>query len=240
MFAHAVSGLHGYQGIGRLVVAGTLSRNYGPNVIGHSVSAGGGSNYLTSGATRLPTGKWTIAAVIRCNSSWLADQTAIGYAESPGAGAFDRSIKSASGFWGGYLYDGAAKNVATGRTIVANEWATIVVTTNGSTLDAHVNGGSSGSVAVSNSGYTGYATPEFLIGNSASTGIDSTVALCLLLEDYWEAGKSRAWIDNPWQVFQPLPRRVFAVSTAVGGGGLVANPLFGGGTAANPLWGYVA
>lgn len=45
---------------------------------------------------------------------------------------------------------------------------------------------------------------------------------------------------NPWQLFQPLPRRVFAVNTATGGGGLVANPLFGGGTAANPLWGYIA
>jgi hypothetical protein len=69
---------------------------------------------------------------------------------------------------------------------------------------------------------------------------DGVIPLAGIYNRALSPGEITALSKNPWQLFQPIPRRVFAVSTAVGGGGLSANPLFGGGAAANPLWGYVA
>ena len=189
-------------------VGGTPTHKQMPNgAVGYETTWG--SNYFTSGPITLPVGQWTIATQYYYYNSAVDSAGLCGFAEAPGSTTYDRQIQwNGVAGWSIYIYDGAAKRAGVIPSEPVPYVITQVGTTNGSTLRTYWLGHDLTpkgwvAIAVSNSGYTSYTTPEFLVGytNSVATTPVATVSLALVTNRYWNEAMAVSFLANPWQIF---------------------------------------
>lgn len=95
--------------------------------------------------------------------SRTTSETIATMAESPGAIGFDRNTYiDSSGYPSFRIYDGTGKTVSDANAVSEGDLLAIVVTSDGSEISITVNGRRSTTAA--GDAYTGYATPEFVLG----------------------------------------------------------------------------
>lgn len=192
------------------------------------------SNYLST-PTIASAVNWTIGIVVIPVSSSATDGAALlGTCEAPGNSTYDRAVKFASGQYTGYLYDGAQKTTAGLGTITNGVPNVITVTAGNGVMSINVDGVQGADTAVSNSGYTGYTSPEFCIGNVNTTSYSGMyTALAFKAERAWSLQERKDFAANPFSVFLPLTKNIWVPVSAGGAGtGTLAATESGSDTAA--------
>lgn len=180
----------------------------------------GASEYRTIPVT-LPATAWTIAIVMWPLVAGVG-VAAAGICESPGNSTYDRSALINAAY-NAYLFDGGAKTaVAPGSAPAIKVPAAIVCRTDGASLVCDQDGIIGSGVSVANSGYTGYATPEFCLGyaNNHPYGGVVGIAICAFIPRMWSDAESLYWTRNAWSLCTQ-PRRIYVRVPSVAGG---ANP----------------
>lgn len=153
---------------------------------------GSTSDYLTTGSlgAQAPT-TWTFEVLFQVSST--SSQYICGYQEAPGNSTADRRLYlSSTGVLECQIFDGDNQYATAGVSIVAGGVYHVIVSCDGTNFHLAVNGISSGITTVLNGGYTGYATPEFIIGRGilpsgaggGDRGLDATVLLCNVYRVY--------------------------------------------------------
>lgn len=183
-----------------------------------------GGKALDTAATRYVTmpsfagaQTWTIAGLLTPTaavSTITPGATVMGTTESPGSGVSDRQIGVHNGAWYGHVFDGVGNQYAsTGVVPAIGRTDTVIATAPGSSIIAAANGVEA-SLSATNTGYTGYTTPEFCIGNvHLVTENDIAVALAVRVDGFsWDFGMRRAFLENPWQIFRPMQRRRYVLA----------------------------
>ena len=175
----------------------------------------------TKYATRItaaPTKPWSIAVAFTPISYPTVGHAIVGFAEAPNSNTFDRTIKyvtSPSIGFSAYIFDGATKEVAIAGALKTIE--VCVITCDGATLTLHRKGFGKATVAVSNFGYTGYASPEFVIGAANDVaGTNNVINVIYDDSSAWLDSKVANYFGNPWQLFAPQARSI-PFSVAAGG-----------------------
>jgi hypothetical protein len=155
---------------------------------------------------------WTIACVITRMSNWGSGAFVMGNSNPVNNGTNDRSLEmNASLQYGVYVFDGTSKKATTAAQSVVGFSDNVVIWCDGSTAGVNFNNNTEATVAVSNSGFTGYGSPGFAIG-SVDTGANANVAIHLALRvqgEVWSASKRQAFMANPWDLVEAPARRVF-------------------------------
>jgi gliding motility-associated-like protein len=121
-------------------------------------------DYLTLSGNNYST--FTIAMSVRPDVIKEMDITKM--SEYPSAPTCDRSFYlQSTGQLTARIFDGQSKTVTSGTALVANKWADIVMTGDGSNLKIYINGILEGSVAAGTPAT--YLSPEFVLGQAQET-----------------------------------------------------------------------
>ena len=174
------------------------------------------STQYVQGASQATSAPWTLAAIICPTNSISTATDWIGCNNGAGTTTHDRSISSmvATGNWAGYVYDGASQYADSGIVPVVGRTDTIVVWATSSVVGVNVNG-IEVTKSTSNSGYTGYSTPQLFIGDASNlTPFPFICPLCIRSNIAWSPGQRSAFIANPWQIFAKQPRTFLTYPTA--------------------------
>lgn len=164
-------------------------------------------------------GDWSIVYQLFPREALTTNKTLCGICNTPGSGVYDRQIRhGTAGIIRTYIFDVAEKYADTTNTIRINAINTVIATCSGGSLKIAMNGVMGGTTAVSNNGYNGFAAGSvFCIGNSSNAPVTSDYDVLLAafipfaLKDYVNLS------NNPWQLFQPLSRILYAPAVAAGG-----------------------
>lgn len=198
-----------------LTKTGTVT--WSPSNKGLGSEFNNGTDYYTTGAIgSQPPQVWTFETALYLKST--VDQFLMGYQENPGSGTYDRSLRVLSGNIEAYLFDGATK-ILTGPAAVADKFYHIIASTDGSDFHLTINGVTYASASVSNGGYAGYATPEFIIGYGNTSvslkGTDHINLYTIVHSKYFTQQEARLRTNNPFKVYE---REIFIpIAAAVGG-----------------------
>ena len=85
--------------------------------------------------------------------------------EAPGSGTYDRTLYvNSSNLIAAYTYDGGVQTAVGTTVLTVGQAYHAIATCSNSLLSIYLNGVLEGSIAVSNAGYQGYATPELVFG----------------------------------------------------------------------------
>lgn len=199
----------------------------GDSVLAHRLT---GSDGYVTGVGVAGTGAWTILAFGFLRSSGASAIASV--AESPGASTWDRSLLiGAAGAVIAYTYDGMPRPATTSDApLVGRPFVAAAVCT-GSTLVPYLNGVRGTGVAVSNAGYTGYSSPELVIGyGGGAAGVDGgSQTLASRFDAYYVLMFQGAVPDavlaeigsDGWAIFEP--QQIWVPSASSGGGAAVAN-----------------
>jgi hypothetical protein len=208
---------------GVLTASGTFAvarsnRNYAINLLDDGAS-------VLAAPTALPPGPWSYLVVFVMRA-FTGTESIVTVSEEPGSGVMDRSIfvgnagafpqVQACLFDSDFRFAEGATELAAGRTYVA------IATCDGATLRVYLDGREDGSVAVSNFGYTGYSTPEFLFGlanqiGGIAAGSNVDLSAFVAARTCWSAREAFQLSRNPWAIYAP---RTDAFSFVPAGGGI--------------------
>jgi len=150
-----------------LTKAGTITRFCTPKGVG--VKFGGAStDYYTTGGMAAAPDPWMVEILFQLNST--GTQLIMTMAENPNSGTADKRIYvDSSGNIGAQLYDGADKEASWGAATTGKFYHAIFGT-DGTDFHLTMNGVPTTTVSVNNIGYTGYTSPEWVIGSGRSFG----------------------------------------------------------------------
>ena len=159
---------------------------------------------------------WALAGLIAYTGTPSDGASVMGFCNGVGSGTYDRQIKfrSSPARWDGYLFDGAQKDVRATTVISPNTLYNVVLTATPSLMSIYVNGVLENTLSVGTSGYTGYTTPTFAVGNSSGLVCASYVALGLFVNFPWSAGHVASFARNPWQILRPRTSRIYVGAAA--------------------------
>jgi len=108
---------------------------------------------------------------------------------------------------------------ASGGPIVANQFYTAVCVKRGTTVKLFLNRVMT-SATCSSIPHVGYYMAFLSDGNSRTTfggGADGMLSLALLAQRAWSDARAHEFCANPWQIFQPITRRLYFDVAAAGG-----------------------
>lgn len=154
---------------------------------------------------------WSLEAFVWVTSS-TADGGVCGWDDSTNAssGVTDRYLSTANTVtnWFTDLYDGGNSTITAGSAAPGIHH--IVCTYGNDVQSLYVDGLLAGSnTGVTSGGYTGYATPNFLIGATSTVYPDSFNGGVILLVNWanacWDYNEVRARYLDPWGMFRPAP-----------------------------------
>jgi hypothetical protein len=219
-------------------VGGTVTRTAVKD--GYGGKMAGSSGYIASenlGSTLSGFDPWTYACLVWFDSiTGGVAQSIATMAQSPGHGsAFERSLLlTNAGVFGGYIFDGGAKEVNGTTTVRARTLYSVVLTATGTSgaLTLYVNGKQEGSTSVGTAGYSYGSGVQIVLGygggtSSQATGpatLTSNAVIPLFLRTTgvgiahaWNAAKIEMFAQDPWRIFGKPPKRQRFGVTAVGG-----------------------
>lgn len=209
------------QSVGPLTYAGSSSITQTPQGLAEEWSESRYVHYSLPEANA-GSGPWTIAGIFvipalpASGSGEAVNGTGLlGVCLDPGAATADRGLYLSPHptlAWRGYVYDGAAK-YADGPTPVAGVPQAVVVTCDGASLVLTTAVGET-VIAVNNAGYAGYSAAKFCVGNAndSTTGTTIQIPLVARFRAYWPKGLRQRFAQNPWELFAPIERRIWAPS----------------------------
>lgn len=176
--------------------------------LGHALTGSGG--YATAPSVANSTA-WTILSFGVLRSTGAASAIAT-IAESPGSGTVDRSLYiNSSNSPICRIFNSVDIIALSTSTVPANRLTLIAGVADGTNISVYVNGiytTTSAGGGASKFGFTGYTTPEFVIGygfaGGSTTGSQWTSAYTLLLRGALTVQQLRKLEENPWQIFRPI------------------------------------
>lgn len=183
----------------------------------------GASGYLVGDwPDQQPPSVWTFVAAVDLPNP-TADNAIVTYAQDAGSSVADRGLIVRSGGVEGYIYDGAER-VATGAANARAGFNAFAVRCTGAELQVWTNGAAGTAQAVSNGGYTSYPSSKVVIGYGGGNGTEFNIrpssARLLALAVFESALPAPELVSltlNPWQLFAPEPRRLWAMAPAAAG-----------------------
>ena len=162
----------------------------------------------------IDSSNWSYVLDVTLNKSGLNNICDV--AESPGNSTHDRYVYiDASNQLVVGIYDGATKTATSTSTFTTGDRLYIVVTCDGSSLKLFVNGRLEASTAVSNTGFTGYTTPEFIHGRSTSPngGFGANYyRLSAMVGRAYSDGLATFLSRNPYAFLKPAANEYYLVT----------------------------
>lgn len=226
-----------------LTKAGTITRACTPKGLGVKFGGANTDYYHTGDITTEPD-PWMVELIFQLNST--GTQFIFGMAESPNSGTSDKRIYiDSSGNIGAQLYDGVDKEASWGAATAGKVYHAIFGT-DGADFHLTMNGVPTTTVSVSNIGYTGYTSPEWVIGSGRSFGegsgeqpTDCTMLFANLYSRYIPPNEAAQLTRSPLtHLYRPAnPTAWIPEHVAVGGATGKSNPFNGplGGCLAGPI-----
>ena len=195
-----------------------------PTQNGYGYKFGGTtSDYMTTGDIGTqPPQVWSMELIVQVNTT--TDQFLCGYAELPMSSTTDRRIYlNASGALQVQLYDGT-DSVASWGTVTSGRIYHIIAATDGANLHITANGVSSAVEAVADGGYSGYSTPEFILGAgyvypTPASGTNANILYCNVHSKYIPPGTAQQYTTSSLdRILKPKSATVIPIPVAAGGG----------------------
>jgi hypothetical protein len=186
----------------------------------------GATGYINT-PTSVDAGPWTIITyAVKTSASGIAAAIATHSDTGQANSTYDRSLFIGSdNSVRSYIYDGAQKSSAIGAVLTGVPFFAAATST-GSVLNSWFNNYKSPDIATSNSGFAGYSAPKLIIGyggggtaggGSYALTSDVTAAFVIKYNRVLSDLELVSIFANPWQLFAPLPRRIWAPVSAGGG-----------------------